>query len=636
MRTEDGYIIQQCLDGDAVAFGLLVEKYKKGIYALAYSRINNFHDAQDITQEVFIKAYQGLRTLKRWDNFVGWLYRITANQCKDWVRASSRRPDGEFAEDQEPYVVDRPAVDSYRENMVYESVWEALDSVPEIYRDVMTLRYFGGMTVKEMAVFLGVAPITINRRLKEARIRLKEEMVTMMSATYEQHSLPANFIFRIVEIVKRIKIHAMPRATGLPWGLSLAAGIMIAAMTLGSQMVIHQLPRRLVFSSETNVSEVREIPVDILGAPGTSIIAGNQGDIDGGGIDPQKPQNAFLLAPAKGGGTWTQKADMPTGRCIAGSAVVDGKIYVIGGAPFRGGYTAAVEEYDPATDTWMTRADMPTAIQGLCAAAVDGIVYAIGGTAASRELSTVEAYDPATDTWTTKADMPTTRTLSAIAVVDGIIYVIGGMFGETIQQNRTLSAVEAYDPATDEWIKKADMPTARFYSAACVVDGRIYVSGGLPICKSDICLPTVEVYDPATDTWTQASDMPWARFGHSASVVAGKMYIVGGINKEIIELCAAGEMEDDEGLALFSTVDVYDPATDTWTTAADLPTLRLRYDHAAAVVDGKIYAIGGRWGPEDVTLSMADEYDPGLPDNIAVTSPAGKLLTTWGKVRAAE
>jgi hypothetical protein len=55
-------------------------------------------------------------------------------------------------------------------------------------------------------------------------------------------------------------------------------------------------------------------------------------------------------------GTWTQKADMPTARFIPGSAVVDGKIYVIGGAPVSMGATAVVEEYDPATDTWTTRA----------------------------------------------------------------------------------------------------------------------------------------------------------------------------------------------------------------------------------------------------------------------------------------
>ncbi|MFC1719005.1 RNA polymerase sigma factor, partial [Candidatus Poribacteria bacterium] len=240
MRTEDGYIIQKCLDGDPAAFGLLVDRYKKSIYALAYSKVHNFHDAQDVTQEAFLKAYRNLRTLKRWDSFMGWMYRITVNLSRDWLRSRDRRPDSEFVEDQDPEILDDPTVDSYREDMVYETVREALDSLPEMYREVLTLQYFGGMNIREISRFLGTSPSTIDRRLREARIRLKEEMVAMMSATYEQHELPASFTFRIVEMVKRIKIHPMPRATGLPWGLSLAAGIMIAAMTLGSQMVIHQ------------------------------------------------------------------------------------------------------------------------------------------------------------------------------------------------------------------------------------------------------------------------------------------------------------------------------------------------------------------------------------------------------------
>ena len=170
-------------------------------------------------------------------------------------------------------------------------------------------------------------------------------------------------------------------------------------------------------------------------------------------------------------GMWTLKTDMPTARFLAGSAVVDGKIYVVGGAPVSMGKTNVVEEYDPATDTWTRCADMPTSRQGVRAAAVDGIVYAIGGADEVYNLATVEAYDPTTDTWTTRTDMPTTRTQMATVTFDGKIYVIGGVGPLT----RT---VEVYDPATDTWTRKADMPTARFALAADVVDGKIYVFGG--------------------------------------------------------------------------------------------------------------------------------------------------------------
>ena len=101
MRTEDGHIIQKCLDGDAAAFGLLVDKYKGSVYALAYAKLGDFHDAQDMTQEVFLKAYRKLRTLKRWDRFLSWLYAITSNSCKDFLRSKANRPDEEYISDQE-------------------------------------------------------------------------------------------------------------------------------------------------------------------------------------------------------------------------------------------------------------------------------------------------------------------------------------------------------------------------------------------------------------------------------------------------------------------------------------------------------------------------------------------------------
>ena len=98
MRTEDGDLIRQCKNGDSAAFGLLVDKYKEGIYALAYARLRNSADAEDLTQEVFIKAYRNLRMLKHYDRFRSWLYAITSNLAKNFLRSKASRPDHEFVE----------------------------------------------------------------------------------------------------------------------------------------------------------------------------------------------------------------------------------------------------------------------------------------------------------------------------------------------------------------------------------------------------------------------------------------------------------------------------------------------------------------------------------------------------------
>jgi N-acetylneuraminic acid mutarotase len=95
---------------------------------------------------------------------------------------------------------------------------------------------------------------------------------------------------------------------------------------------------------------------------------------------------------------WTQKTNMPTARIIAGSAVVDGKIYVVGGRSVSSGISKNMEEYDPETETWRIRALMPTSRQGARAAAVDGIVYVIGGNTGFTEIAAVEAFDPKTNT----------------------------------------------------------------------------------------------------------------------------------------------------------------------------------------------------------------------------------------------
>jgi N-acetylneuraminic acid mutarotase len=260
-----------------------------------------------------------------------------------------------------------------------------------------------------------------------------------------------------------------------------------------------------------------------------------------------------------------------------------------------------MEEYDAAADTWTRRALMPTSRQGARAVAVDGIVYAIGGNTGFTEISAVEAYDPTTNTWTRKTDMPTGRSVAATVAVDGKIYVIGGNGDGGV--NFTFRTVEVYDPATDTWTKKADMPTARWSPAADVVDGKIYVFGGGRRYSANAFppfdeTPIVEVYDPATDTWTRASDMPRARFAHSASAVDGKIYIIGGADADVHPVPSEG----------FLMVDVYDPATDTWTTAADIPAGAPH--HTAGVVNGKIYTFGRWMGPGEAVFPTVQEFTP--------------------------
>ncbi|MHC4147361.1 MAG: kelch repeat-containing protein, partial [Planctomycetota bacterium] len=123
-------------------------------------------------------------------------------------------------------------------------------------------------------------------------------------------------------------------------------------------------------------------------------------------------------------------------------------------------------------------------------------IYAIGGAPGGSQwhqgLSTVEEYDPATDTWTPKADMPTARTYLSTSVVNGRVYAIGG---RTSNRN-AFSTVEEYDPATDTWTPKAGMPTERLRMTTSVANGKIYAIGGSGNRGGPDAIATVEEYDP--------------------------------------------------------------------------------------------------------------------------------------------
>ena len=190
-------------------------------------------------------------------------------------------------------------------------------------------------------------------------------------------------------------------------------------------------------------------------------------------------------------GTWARKADMKFPRGGLSTAVVDGKIYAIGGVTRVGGLPqtlSTVEAHDPATNKWTERAAMPTKRYSLSTAVVNGKIYAIGGQNFVHFFSAVEVYDPKADKWTKKFDMPGARADLSASVVNGKIYAIGGIGGA--------QPVSAYNPATDTWMKKADMPGARAWLSTSVVNGKIYAIGGGGVFGGWQPLATVDVYDP--------------------------------------------------------------------------------------------------------------------------------------------
>lgn len=234
-----------------------------------------------------------------------------------------------------------------------------------------------------------------------------------------------------------------------------------------------------------------------------------------------------------GANTWTVKAAMPTPRTRCAAAAVNGKIYVIGGV----GGDFANEEFDPATNRWTARASLPTARVDAAAAVVDGKIYVMGGqetTAGAKVLKAVEVYDPSDDTWTRLADMPIARHSFAAVAANGKIYTIGGYADVTdivgplamYRPDRLLSTTEEYDPATDNWLPMAAMPSARTVLAAAEADGKIYAIGGLGAGQME--LSATGRFDPAEDTWVAMADLPTSRCCHGAAAVDGKIYVFGG------------------------------------------------------------------------------------------------------------
>jgi len=189
VRTEDRHLIRQCLEGDADAFGELIEKYRDSMHALAHRRVSHFHDAEDLTQEAFLIAYQRLHTLKRWDKFFEWMYSIINNLCSKWWQSQLKRPDREFIAEIDAEILIESPFCLHLQKQIHESLHETLATLPKMYRQVLRLYYLGGMKSREIGESLGISKNTVDTRLRRAKKLLREEMQQSISCEEREASL---------------------------------------------------------------------------------------------------------------------------------------------------------------------------------------------------------------------------------------------------------------------------------------------------------------------------------------------------------------------------------------------------------------------------------------------------------------
>jgi N-acetylneuraminic acid mutarotase len=241
--------------------------------------------------------------------------------------------------------------------------------------------------------------------------------------------------------------------------------------------------------------------------------------------------------------------------------------------------------------SWASRAPLPSARRALATAVASNVLYAIGGTnSAGTALTAVQAYNPATNSWSTKASLPAARPFGNGAThISGTIYVPGGQ-DATAVITRTLYA---YKISTNSWSSKTNMPVFSGCGGSGVISGKLYVFSG---CTKTATGPQTAAallhrYDPATNAWTTLRAAPAVHVQPAVSVVSGKLYVAGG---------------NTGSAAATSRVDVYNPATNSWSTVAAMPTARV--GAAGALAGGKLYVIGGRNGP--TYSNVVEVYDP--------------------------
>ena len=268
-KESDVQLIQRILSGDEAAFNILVQRYQKSVHALAWRKLGDFHDAEEITQDTFLQVYKRLPTLKDPYKFSGWLYVIVNRLCIDRMR--QKHLTIQSLEDTPMEEVEKSSYTHHVSEQQQTEITERrraivktlLEKLPESERTVMTLFYLGEMTVKEISKFLGVSASAIHNRMYRARKRLQEEKELLVQEVLSTVQIPASISQNIMQRVADVK--PTPQTTPkpvIPW-IAFGTVFLLLALLLGTSnqyLARFQKPYSFEAQSEPTIAII-EAPV---------------------------------------------------------------------------------------------------------------------------------------------------------------------------------------------------------------------------------------------------------------------------------------------------------------------------------------------------------------------------------------
>ncbi len=190
MTATDEELVARASAGDLDSFNQLVARWERPIFALAYRTLGRDEDARDVVQEAFLRAYRGLRGFKGEAKFSSWLYRITLNLCRDWIRRERRAPVVNLPEgtDYTDLADERTAPAESVEELVArremsQAVARAMADLPEEQRTAILLKEYHGLTFQEIADMLGCPLSTVKTRLYQGLSVLRRRLERQQAAT---------------------------------------------------------------------------------------------------------------------------------------------------------------------------------------------------------------------------------------------------------------------------------------------------------------------------------------------------------------------------------------------------------------------------------------------------------------------